>query len=189
MDFRPNYDWHTQWWRWMNLAKSLCLNNINYPWVAALVKFNKEGTIQRNCTIDLITLISPLFVKMSMQKWDLSVLYLLEANLKNVDLVFQKMTCVKFSWICMMFDIAKCRTEQGFYKDNFSPKGLIEIRHHFFFSWIWNSVANIMFYSIYATTRLAKLKFARIRFHLLSAHGSIPLFWNELVYSYGFTSK
>ena len=48
---------------------------------------------------------------------------------------------------------------------------------------------NVMFYSIYATTRLAKLKFARIRFHLLSAHGSIPLFWNELVYSYGFTSK
>ena len=35
---------------------------------------------------------------------------------------------------------------------------------------------NVMFYSIYATTRLAKLKFARIRFHLLSAHGSIPLF-------------
>ena len=45
----------------------------------------------------------------------------------------KKMTYVKFSWICMMSDIAKFRTEHGFYKDNFSPKGRIEIRHHFFF--------------------------------------------------------
>ena len=65
------------------------------------------------------------------------MLDILEVNLKNVELLFQKkkMTYVKFSWICMVSDIAKFRTEHGFYKDNFSPKGRIEIRHHFF-SWI-----------------------------------------------------
>ena len=55
---------------------------------------------------------------------------------KTLNFFSKQMTYVKFTFICTMSDIAKFRTEHGFHKDKFSPKGLIEIWHHFFFSWI-----------------------------------------------------
>ena len=47
MDFRPSFDWHTQLWRWMNLAKSLCLSNTNYPWVLLLWQISTRMGIFR----------------------------------------------------------------------------------------------------------------------------------------------
>ena len=52
---------------------------------------------------------------------------------KTLNFFSKQMTYVKFTFICTMSDIAKFRTEHGFHKDKFSPKGLIEIWHHFFF--------------------------------------------------------
>ena len=53
----------------------------------------------------------------------------------------KKMTYVKFSGICMMSNIGKFRTEHGFNKDNFSPKGRIEFRHHFFLGSVCTDIA------------------------------------------------
>ena len=117
---------------------------------------------------------------MPMQKWDLSVLPILDVNLKNVELLFQKkwhMSSFLGSVWCLILqnleqnmdftkitlvprgvlnsdtiffldlydaDIAKFKTGHGFYKGNFSPKGLIEIRHHFCIP-IWPQLRHLTF--------------------------------------------